>query len=129
MEELVDMASASRTPGRATRPSRRAMKDLLRPVGLEGPKTVVLPAVIGAGEAGSLREELLAARGHMVDLDGAGVARLGGLGLQVLLSAHATWKQDGQRLRLVQPSDALLQSLDLLGAKHFDPAHATGASL
>ena len=105
------------------------MKELLRPVGLDGPKTVVLPAVIGSGEVGSLREELLAARGQMLDLDGAGVTRLGGLGLQVLLSTHATWRRDGQRLRLVQPSDVLLQSLELFGAKHFDPANATGASL
>lgn len=105
------------------------MKDLLRPVGLESPKTVVLPPVLGMSEAGALRDELLAARGQMLDLDGSGVSRLGGLGLQVLLSAHVTWRQDGQRLRLLQPSDALRQGLELTGARDFDQTLSSGANL
>ena len=105
------------------------MKDLLKPVGLESPKTITLPAVLGLSEAGGLRDQLLSARGQMLDLDGARVARLGGLGLQVLLSAHATWRQDGFRLRLVQPSDALLQGLELFGARTLDVTLSSGGSL
>ena len=96
------------------------MKDLLKPVGLEGPERIELPSVLGLTEAAGLRDRLLASRGRMIDLDGSKVERLGGLGLQILLSAHATWGRDGQRLRLLQPSDALRDGLALFGARHFD---------
>lgn len=104
------------------------MKELLRPVGPEAPETVALPSVLGLTEAAGLRERLLAARGRMVDLDGSGVERLGGLGLQVLLSAHATWSRDGQRLRLLRPSDALRDGLALFGARHFDTSTREGTA-
>lgn len=96
------------------------MKDLLKPVGLDAPERIELPSVLGLTEAAGLRDRLLAARGRMLDLDGSKVERLGGLGLQILLSAHFTWDRDGQRLRLLQPSEALRDGLALLGARHFD---------
>lgn len=96
------------------------MKDLLKPVGLDAPETVSLSPVLGLSEAGALRDQLLAMRGRMVDLDGSKVERLGGLGLQVLLSANATWRQDGQRLRLTAPSEALRHGLALFGCEQFN---------
>ena len=109
-----------RASGRAPRPSRRTMKNLLKPVGLDGPETVELPPVLGLTEAAGLRDRLLSVRGRMIDLDGSKVERLGGLGLQILLSAYSTWGRDGQRLRLLQPSDALRDGLALFGARHFN---------
>ena len=101
---------------RAPRPSRRAMRDLLKPVGLELDERIRLPASLGTREAGDLREMLLAARGRNLELDGRDVQRVGALGLQVLLSARATWERDAHRFRLVDVSDDLARGLAILGA-------------
>jgi chemotaxis protein CheX len=112
--------AASRATGRAPRPNRRVMKDLLKPVGLDAPEKVALPPVLGLPEAGPLREQLLAMRGRPIELDGSKVERIGALGLQVLLSARATWQADGHILRLADLSDPLRQGLELLGARDLD---------
>ena len=59
---------------------------------------VVLPSVLDIHAAEPLRVELLGLRGRSVVVDGSGVERLGGLCLQVLLSAQQTWARDGHSL-------------------------------
>ncbi len=104
------------------------MKTLLQPVGLDSVETVELPAQLGLKEAGELRQQLLSLRGRMVDLEGSKVERLGGVAFQVLLSARATWRQDGQRFRLIEASDAMERALALLGAPAFNTSDTfTGA--
>lgn len=104
------------------------MKTLLQPVGLDAAETVELPAQLGLKEAGELRQQLLSLRGRMVDLDASKVERFGGVAFQVLLSARATWRQDGQRFRLVETSDAMGRALAMLGAQSFNTSDAfTGA--
>lgn len=117
------MATASRT-GKSPRPSRRVMKSLLTPVGLDEAEKVVLPAILGMKEAGPVRDQLLGLRGKTVDLDGSQVERLGALGLQVLLSASATWRADGQRFRVVDASEAFRSSLALFGAASLTATNA-----
>lgn len=79
-----------------------------------------LPAVMDMRAAGPLAQELLALRGQPIDLDASGVERLGGLGLQVLLSARLTWRRDGLGFALVEPSEVFLADCALLGAPAFD---------
>ena len=59
---------------------------------------VVLPAVLDIRAADALKTGILAQRGQPLTLDASAVERLGGLCLQVLLSARATWEADGQPL-------------------------------
>lgn len=104
------------------------MKTLLQPVGLDAAETVELPAQIGLKEAGELRQQLLALRGRMVDLEGSKVERLGGVAFQVLISARATWRQDGQRFRLTEMSDAMKRALETFGTPAFNTSDTfTGA--
>lgn len=117
------MGSPTRA-AKAPRPSRRVMKTLLTPVGLDAPERIVLPPVLGLKEAGAVREQFLAMRGKAVEVDGSQVERLGGLGLQVLLSARATWRQDGQPLRFVDPSEAFGSGITLFGAASLTATHS-----
>ncbi|MDQ8029022.1 MAG: STAS domain-containing protein [Brevundimonas sp.] len=57
---------------------------------------VILPSVLDIRAAGPLQAEILGLRGQPVTLDASAVERLGGLCLQVLLSARSTWAADGQ---------------------------------
>ncbi|MCQ8784077.1 STAS domain-containing protein [Mangrovibrevibacter kandeliae] len=76
---------------------------------------VELPAVLDIKAATPLAEQLSSLRGEAVALDASKVEQVGGLCLQVLLSAVATWKADGQPLELAAPSDAFEDGLKLLG--------------
>lgn len=68
---------------------------------------ITLPAVLDIRAAEPLKVELMQYRGGAVALDASGVERLGGLCLQVLLSAVKTWKADGQTLIFLNVSKAL----------------------
>jgi chemotaxis protein CheX len=78
--------------------------------------TVVLPSVIDLKAVAPLHQELLAARGRPLSLDASGVSRLGALGLQVLMSARATWAADGQPFAVSQPSEEFNGALQLFAA-------------
>ena len=78
--------------------------------------TVVLAPVLDLRAAEPLKGELLAARGQPLTLDGSAVERLGGLCLQVLLSAVRTWRADGQALTFVNASEALAAQWSAFGA-------------
>lgn len=82
--------------------------------------TVVLAPVLDLRAAEPLKGELLAARGQALTLDGSAVERLGGLCLQLLLSAIRTWRADGQALTFVNASEALTIQWSAFGASLAD---------
>lgn len=75
----------------------------------------VLPPRLEGDALDRLRGDLLARRGADLDLSGGEVQRLNGLGLQTLLSAFRTWREDGFRLRLTDPSPPLFDAFARLG--------------
>ena len=90
--------------------------------------SVALPAVLDIRAAGPLKAELLALRGQPVTLDASAVQRLGGLCLQVLLSARATWAADAQDLTVtIGDETAFSDQWAAFGAAPFDTA-PVGAS-
>ena len=88
---------------------------------------VVLPAVLDIQQAGPLRDQLLALRGHPVTVDASAVDRLGALCLQVLISARKTWDADGKGFALNPASAALNEQLAAYGCADLntDPVGAT----
>ena len=80
------------------------------------PAAVVLPAVLDIQAAEPLRLQLLAVRGQSLTMDGSAVDRLGGLCLQVLLSARRMWANDGQTLAIRRASPALRDQWTAFGA-------------
>jgi len=91
---------------------------------LAEPATVVLPSVIDLKAVNPLHQEVLALRGRPLNIDASEVTRLGALGLQVLLSAKATWMLDGAPFNIVQPSDDFSGALQLFGATDLNTADA-----
>lgn len=79
-------------------------------------RSYALPPVIDPASVGALRTDLLALRGEDLAIQGDAVLRIGGLGLQVLISAHRTWAADGHVLSLNHPSPPLTEMLRLTGA-------------
>ena len=81
---------------------------------------VTLPAVLDLKVAAPLQAELLAVRGGPVGIDASAVERLGGLCLQVLLSARSTWADDGQDLCFPEASAAFSDQWRAFGAPEFN---------
>ncbi|MCB8874935.1 STAS domain-containing protein [Acidisoma silvae] len=63
----------------------------------------------------SLHRQLLAARGHDLQVDATRLTRIGGLGLQLLLAAQSAWKADGRRFGVENLSQEAEAGLSLLG--------------
>lgn len=78
--------------------------------------SLTLPSHLDIGSVRPLLEELRALRGAPLTLDGSEITRVGGLGLQILLSARATWLADDQPLTIANPSPALEEACTLAGA-------------
>lgn len=76
-----------------------------------------LPPVLDVRSAGPLCERLRAVRGTGLKLDASEVERLGGLCLQVLISARKTWQADGKAFAVLAASDAFSAALKLSGAE------------
>jgi chemotaxis protein CheX len=83
-----------------------------------------LPQALDVQTAQPLIDQLCALRGAALTLDASQVRRLGGLGLQVLLSARASWAADGESLDIDSPSEAFEEAWTLYGA----PTPASGRS-
>ena len=83
---------------------------------------IALSAVLDLRAAAPLKAQLLAVRGQETALDASAVERLGGLCLQVLLSALATWRADGQSLTFINVSEALASQWSAFGASAADLA-------
>ncbi|MNE37392.1 hypothetical protein D3C77_226940 [compost metagenome] len=81
---------------------------------------VVLAPVLDLRAAAPLKAELMAARGQALTLDASAVERLGGQGLQVLLSAIRTWRADGCALTFLNVSEALAVQWRQFGASPDD---------
>lgn len=79
------------------------------------PAVVSLPAVLDLQAAEPLRAELMALRGRPLTLDASQVTRLGGLCLQVLMSARKMWAEDGLSLTVDQPSSGFSEQLTAFG--------------
>lgn len=82
--------------------------------------TLTLAPVLDLNAAGPLKAEILAHRGQDLTLDASAVERLGGLCLQVLLSAARTWAADGLNLSLGFVSQALTEQWAAFGAPELD---------
>lgn len=80
------------------------------------PKVLRLTEVLDLKAAVPLRGALMEARGAPVQIDASKVQRVGGLCLQVLMSARQTWILDGAPLRIVNPSTEFTDGLALFGA-------------
>ena len=88
---------------------------------------LTLPAFMDLRAAGTLARDLLALRGRPISLDASAVERLGGLGLQVLLSARLTWQADRNSFALVEASEAFLADCALMGAPTFDDSNGAAS--
>lgn len=88
-----------------------------------GAAVVELPAILDLKAAAQLRDEFCAAKGGPLDVDASKVQRLGGLCLQVLLSAQRSWDVEGKPFRVVDPSPDFLE-----GVKAFGAAALTGST-
>ncbi|PZU60004.1 MAG: chemotaxis protein CheX [Brevundimonas sp.] len=82
--------------------------------------SLTLAPVLDLNAAEPLKAELMARRGADLTIDGASVDRLGGLCLQVLLSARRTWQADGVNLRLGSVSQSFADQWAAFGAPAFN---------
>ena len=76
-----------------------------------------LPPVIDVSTAGALKTALVEALGGDMVLDGSAVQRVGGLGVQLLLSAERACQAAGGAFSLLDPSPALSEAVRLIGAQ------------
>ena len=92
-------------------------------------EVLVLPAVLDIRAADDLKTQLLALRGRPLAIDASAVERLGGLCLQVLLSARRTWDEDRQTLTVAPASDAFADQWAAFGAAPLNPIETNAADL
>jgi chemotaxis protein CheX len=74
-----------------------------------------LAPILDLQAAEPLRAELMVLRGRPLSVDASQVSRLGGLCLQVLISARKTWAEDGLALSVDEPSEAFTEQLASFG--------------
>lgn len=79
------------------------------------PVVVSLSPVLDLQAAEPLRAELMALRGRPLTVDASQVTRLGGLCLQVLMSARKMWAEDGLNLTVEQQSSVFSEQLAAFG--------------
>jgi chemotaxis protein CheX len=80
-----------------------------------GAASLILADCLDLTAAAPLKAQLLAARGTPLSLDASAVRRIGAQCLQVLLAAHATWRQDGHPIEVVSPSPEFAETVALMG--------------
>jgi chemotaxis protein CheX len=90
--------------------------------------TLRLSAILDLKAAAPLKADLLAAKGGSIEIDASQVQRLGGLCLQLLLSAQRSWATDGKTLRVIHPSTDFTDGLALFGAASLN-ADSSGVRL
>lgn len=78
-----------------------------------------LRPVLDLTAAEPLKFELLALRGQPVSIDASEVERIGGLCLQVLMSAHKTWSQEDVPFSVGAASSNFEDGMSQLGAASF----------
>lgn len=84
------------------------------------PGAIALPPALDLSGAGELKSMLLAdiATGEPSILDGSHVQRVATPGVQILLAYANTTAQQGQRPKILNPSEALKAAFDELGLGH-----------
>lgn len=87
--------------------------------GAPEPVRICLAPALGSAAAADLAGELLAVRGQPVIIDAGAVEQLGGLCLQVLLSASRTWAADNVSYALTPASRAIRDQAAVYGANLF----------
>lgn len=87
--------------------------------GVQPAVKLLLEPVLDLGAAERLHARLMEVRGQPVDIDASQVERLGGLCLQVLISARDTWRSDGHAAVIGQASTAFEEAWDLFAAPSF----------
>jgi chemotaxis protein CheX len=99
-------------------PLSPAPADPIQPIAAtpSGGAVVGLPPILDLKAASQLRDEFCAAKGGPLEVDASKVQRLGGLCLQVLLSAQRSWAVDGKPFRVVDPSPDFLEGIKSFGA-------------
>jgi chemotaxis protein CheX len=80
---------------------------------------LVLDPVLDLIAAERLHAQLVGLRGQPLEIDASAVERMGGLCLQVLLSAQKTWEADGGSVRFNAVSPAFQQTWDMFAAPPF----------
>ncbi|ADL00428.1 STAS domain-containing protein [Brevundimonas subvibrioides] len=80
-----------------------------------GPEVFVLPGRMDASTLPETHADIVRRRGNDLDLEASQVDRFGAQALQLMLSSFATWREDGFRLRLLDPSPAVRTAFDQLG--------------
>lgn len=105
-------------------------EELPAPAGLAEPRStrrLDLPARLDLNAADELAEALEHLRESSLELEASKVTQLSALCLQVLVSAHRQWRQDGSPFRIIAPSAAFVNGLTLLGvpAAYFEQDPAT----
>ncbi len=78
-----------------------------------------LEPILDLGAAERLHARLIEVRGQPLDIDASQVERLGGLCLQVLISARETWQSDGHSAVIGQASSAFEEAWALFAAPSF----------
>ena len=78
-----------------------------------------LEPVLDLGAAERLHAQLMGLRGQSLEIDASQVERLGGLSLQVLLSAGNTWANDGHKARISAASAAFEDAWTMFAAPAF----------
>jgi chemotaxis protein CheX len=83
--------------------------------------SLALAETLDLKAAGPLRTALMEARGGDIEIDASNVQRLGGLCLQVLLSAEATWATDAKAFTISTASPAFAEGARRMGAPSLVP--------
>ena len=79
------------------------------------PDVFVLPGRMDASTLTETHADIVHRRGADLDLEASQVDRFGAQALQLILSAFMTWREDGFRLRILDPSTAVRSAFDQLG--------------
>jgi anti-anti-sigma regulatory factor len=85
-------------------------------------RRLALPSRLDPAAAEELAEALEHLRGLPLILDGSAVQQPGGLFLQLLAVARCQWQSDALPFRLIDPSPALADALDLLDLARLFPS-------
>ncbi len=86
---------------------------------MDDDKTVAelrLPPAVDLTSVKLIAEEIAAKRGSPLEIDAGDVMRLGGLGVQLLLSAQRSWEDDGIPVKITKWSDVFQRDIEQLGA-------------
>jgi chemotaxis protein CheX len=80
----------------------------------------VLPENVDLVAVAPMHQALVEMRGKDLDLDASAVRQISGLGLQLLLSAEATWALDGREFTIRDVAPALADAFRLAALQQAD---------